>query len=120
MVIFHYLRVFLWKRILWSQNITVPDKTLTERESFTKNGLEGIKTERNDSNITIGKSGPVLESKGICAIFQKKCKIYENLANNVQNLKIFWKKGSLICATIACMKMLEYALQLSYQHNGNY
>ena len=39
--------------------------------------------------------GHILESKGICAIFQKKCKkkhkMVENLGKNVQNLKIFWK-----------------------------
>ena len=42
--------------------------------------------------------------------FGQKCTKFENIL----------KKASLICATIACMKMLEYALQLSYQHNGNY
>ena len=55
-------------------------------------------------------TGPILESKGICAIFQKKGKIFENLGKNVKKLKIFWKKGSLMHATIACMKQLEYAL----------
>ena len=41
-------------------------------------------------------SGPILESKGMHAIFQKKGKkmlkkgtIFENLGKNVQNLKIF-------------------------------
>ena len=45
-------------------------------------------------------SGPILESKDIGVIFQKKGKemlkkgkIFENLGKNVQNLKIFWKKG---------------------------
>ena len=40
-------------------------------------------------------TGPILESKGMCAIFQKKSKkrakkskIFENLGKNVQNLKI--------------------------------
>ena len=33
--------------------------------------------------------GPILESKGICAIFQKKGKIFENLGKNVKKLKIF-------------------------------
>ena len=36
--------------------------------------------------------GPILESKGICAIFQekgKKGKIFESLGKNVKNLKIF-------------------------------
>ena len=38
-------------------------------------------------------TGPILESKSICAIFQKKGekkgKIFEDLGKNVQNLKIF-------------------------------
>ena len=37
-------------------------------------------------------AGPILESKGMRAIFQKKDKkgkIFENLGKNVQNLKIF-------------------------------
>ena len=37
-------------------------------------------------------AGPILESKDMCAIFQKKDKkgkIFENLGKNVQNLKIF-------------------------------
>ena len=45
---------------------------------------------------TTPSSGLILESKGICAIFQrkdkkgaKKGKIFENFAKNVQNLKIF-------------------------------
>ena len=33
-------------------------------------------------------SGPILESKGMRAIFQKTGKIFENLGKNVQNLKI--------------------------------
>ena len=32
---------------------------------------------------------PILESKGMRAIFQKKGKIFENLGKYVQNLKIF-------------------------------
>ena len=48
---------------------------------------------------------PILESKGMHAIFQKKgkkkkClksgkkgKIFENLGKNIQNLKIFGKRG---------------------------
>ena len=46
---------------------------------------------------------PYLESKGMHAIFQKKGKkgkkmfkkgkIFENLGQNVQNLKIFWKRA---------------------------
>ena len=33
--------------------------------------------------------GPILESKGMRAVFQKKGKILESLGKNVQNLKIF-------------------------------
>ena len=49
------------------------------------------------------KSGPIQESKGMCAIFQlkdKKCKImlkkgeiFENMGKNWQNLKILWKRA---------------------------
>ena len=62
-------------------------------------------------------TGPILESKGMRAIFQKKDKkrakkgkIFENLGKNVQKFENILKKGSLMCATIACMKQLEYAL----------
>ena len=44
--------------------------------------------------------GPILESKGMHTIFQKKGKkmfkkgkIFENLGKNKQNLKIFWKRA---------------------------
>ena len=47
--------------------------------------------------------GPILESKGMCAIFQKKGKkgqnnvkkgkTFENLGKNVPNLKIFQKRA---------------------------
>ena len=40
----------------------------------------------------------------------EKGKIFENLGKIIQNLKIFFKKGRLIRATIACMKQLEYVL----------
>ena len=46
-------------------------------------------------------SGPILESKSMRAIFQKKGKkmfkkdkIFENIGKNVQNLKIFLKRAS--------------------------
>ena len=62
-------------------------------------------------------AGPILESKGMRAIFQKKDKkrakkgkIFENLGKNVQKFENILEKGSLMCATIACMKQLEYAL----------
>ena len=41
-------------------------------------------------------AGPILDSKGVCVIFQKKGqkkgkkgKVFENLGKNVQNLKMF-------------------------------
>ena len=46
----------------------------------------------------------------------KNDKIFKNLGKNVRNLKIFSKKGSLMRATIAYMKQLEYALQLIEFH----
>ena len=40
-------------------------------------------------------AGPILESKGMRAIFQKKKgKIFENLGKDVQNLKTFWKRAA--------------------------
>ena len=59
---------------------------------------------------------PIQESKGIRAIFRKmakkakKGKIFEDLSKNVENLKKKLKKGSLMCANIAFLKQLEYAL----------
>ena len=48
----------------------------------------------------MNKQRPILESKDIGAIFQKKgkemlkkSKIFQNLGQNVQNLKIFWKRA---------------------------
>ena len=53
-------------------------------------------------------TGPILESKGMCAIFQKKgkkraqkSKIFENQGKNVQNLKIVWKRAG------DCMLLLD-------------
>ena len=46
-------------------------------------------------------TGPILESRGMHTIFQKKGKILENLGKNLQNLKIFWKK------TVACVRLLH-------------
>ena len=43
-------------------------------------------------------SGPILERRGMHAIFQKKGqkkgKLFENLSKNEQNLKIFWKRAA--------------------------
>ena len=50
----------------------------------------------NGLPININITGPILESKGMGAIFQKKCKkmlkrgkIFENFCKNVPNLNIF-------------------------------
>ena len=62
-------------------------------------------------------SGPNLESKGLHAIFQKKRQIKGKKGQNIwkfgqkcAKFKNILKKGSLMGATIACMKQLEYAL----------
>ena len=62
---------------------------------YIRNGDESAKI--------LSKPGPILESKGMCAIFQKKGtkraknvkkgKIFEKLGKNVQNLKNIFKKG---------------------------
>ena len=39
-------------------------------------------------------TGPILESKSMRAIFQKKGKIFEDLGKNVQILKIIWKRAA--------------------------
>ena len=52
----------------------------------------------------IMNAGPILESKGMGVIFQKKGKkmlkrgeIFENLIKNVQNLKYFEKRQVIVC-----------------------
>ena len=64
----------------------------------------------------MAQSGPILESKGMHIIFQKKGekgqnnvkkgergKVFENLGKNVQNLKNFLKRTGFACPTrIAC------------------
>ena len=54
-------------------------------------------------------TGPILESKGMCAIFQikgkkkgKKGKIIKNLGKNVQNLKYFEKGQVIACDAVNC------------------
>ena len=57
--------------------------------------LKKINTKKKAKSIStfdFTTSGPILESKGMRAIFQKrgkKGKIFENLGKNVPNLKIF-------------------------------
>ena len=62
-------------------------------------------------------AGPILETKGMLGIFQKKCKKNgqkgQNIWKFVQKYTEFeniLKKGSLIYTTIAGLKQLEYAL----------
>ena len=58
-------------------------------------------------------SGPILERKGMLAIFQKKSKKGQDIRKFRQNCTKFeniLKKGSL---NIECMKQLEYALPFS-------
>ena len=54
--------------------------------------------------------GPILDSKGMCAIFQKQSKKKSKKGQNIwkfgQNptkYENILKKGSLMCTTIACM-----------------
>ena len=61
--------------------------------------------------------GPILERKGMHAIFQKKGKKKGKKGQNIwkfgQNCTQFeniLKKASLMRATITCIKQLEYAL----------
>ena len=53
------------------------------------------------SKINLRIPEPILKSKGICAIFQKKGKKVENLGKNDQNLKIFWKRAA------SCVRLLH-------------
>ena len=58
-------------------------------------------------------TGLILESKGMRTICQKKGKKGQNIWKFLQKCTKFeniLKKGSLVPATIACMKQLEYAL----------
>ena len=60
------------------------------------------------------KAGPILESKGMRAIFHEKGKKGQNIWKFGQKCTRFeniLKKGSLMRATIACMKQLEYTLK---------
>ena len=57
---------------------------------------------------------PILDSKGMRAIFQKRGKKRQNIWKFGQQCTKFeniLKKGTLVHATIACMKQQEYALQ---------
>ena len=77
--------------------------------------------------MTVLYEGPILESEGMRVIFQKKGrkgqkkgkkkKIFKNLDKNVEKNENILKKGSLIRATIARMKKLEYALIHPYMFN---
>ena len=67
--------------------------------------------------------GPILESKGMRASFQKKGKkrakngkIFENFGKKCTKFEVFLKKGSLVRATSARMKQLEYALYTNFKH----
>ena len=62
-------------------------------------------------------AGPILESKGMRAIFQKKKKTKKQKRPNIwkfeqkcTKFENILKKGSLMRVTIARMKQLEYAL----------
>ena len=59
-------------------------------------------------------TGPIVESKSMHAIFQKKGqqkgKLIESLRKNAQNFETILQKGSLLRATVTCMKQLEHAL----------
>ena len=65
-------------------------------------------------------AGPILEGKGMRAIFQKKGKKWQKGRNiwkferKCTKFENILKKGSLMRATIACMKQLEYALLRIY------
>ena len=54
-----------------------------------------------------GACKPVLESKWMGEMFQKKGKRFGNLAKNVQNLKIIKKKTWWLQAIIAHNELLE-------------
>ena len=61
---------------------------------------------------------PILESKGMCVIFQKKGKkgqkgtTYLKIWQKCKKFENVLEKGSLMCATITLMKQLEYALYI--------
>ena len=61
-------------------------------------------------------SGPILERRGMHAIFQKKRakkgQIIWKFEQKWTKLENILKKGSLMCVIIACMKQLEYALHI--------
>ena len=64
------------------------------------------------SFITSYCPGPILESKGLRAAFQRKGQKrakYLKIWAKMSKFENILKKGSLVRATIACMKQLEYA-----------
>ena len=60
-----------------------------------------------ESYSKILKVCSIQDIKGMGVIFKKEGKIFENLAKNVQNLKIFLKRGRKLHAVITCNKLLE-------------
>ena len=68
-------------------------------------------------------SGPILKSKGLHAIFKKKgkkrAKKKGKIGQKCTKFKNILKKARLMCATITCMKQLEYALDILIYEKSN-
>ena len=68
-------------------------------------------------------SGPILKSKGLHAIFKKKgkkrAKKKGKIGQKCTKFKNILKKARLMCATITCMKQLEYALNILIYEKSN-
>ena len=66
-------------------------------------------------NLKIFADLPILKSKCMCAMFQKKGKIFENLCKNLCKIWKYYEKGQVIaCVIIARNKLLEKALGMMW------
>ena len=110
-------KIFL--RMLWViENEQAPEINIYLVEikllsKYTKINLPEIKLFRWDQYKQFEscskrlKAWPILDIKGMVVIFKKEGKTFENLGKNVQNLKIFLKRGRWLHAVITCNKLLE-------------
>ena len=78
-----------------------------EKEEILNNATRKyLRTRTNKKELT----GPILESKGMCVIFQKKVKNNWKFGQECTKFENILKKGSCLHAIIARNKQLEKAL----------
>ena len=95
----------------WLSEASCASGSIGFQDSSISISLEEINYYLCPTIVTL--AGPILESKGMRAIFQKKGKKGQEIwkfGQKCTKLENILKKGSLMRATIAHMKQLEYAL----------